>query len=77
VRSVELDMLSRQLTYGQLALNSAEQLLGAEIRELPVGFVFDPGRPITQLVEGTRRIAAGARSLDLAPAEVSPEGSRE
>ena len=26
-------------------------------------------RPITQLVEGTRRIAAGARSLDLAPTE--------
>jgi signal transduction histidine kinase len=27
-------------------------------------------RPITQLVEGTRRIAAGARSLDLAPTEL-------
>jgi signal transduction histidine kinase len=27
-------------------------------------------RPITQLVEGTRRIAAGARSLDLAPSEL-------
>jgi signal transduction histidine kinase len=27
-------------------------------------------RPITQLVEGTRRIAGGARSLDLAPSEL-------
>jgi signal transduction histidine kinase len=27
-------------------------------------------RPITQLVEGTRRIAAGARTLDLAPTEL-------
>jgi signal transduction histidine kinase len=27
-------------------------------------------RPITELVEGTRRIAAGARSLDLAPTEL-------
>ncbi len=43
VRSVELDMLNRQVVSGQAALHSAEQLLGEEIGNLPVGYVFDPG----------------------------------
>jgi len=43
VRSIELDMLRRQATGGQAALAAAERLLDEEIRELPVGFAFDPG----------------------------------
>ena len=41
VRSVENDMLGHQLTAGQGALNTAERLLQDDLRELPVGFVFD------------------------------------
>jgi signal transduction histidine kinase len=43
VRSVETDMANRQVVYGEAALSSAERLLEEQIRNLPVGFVFDPG----------------------------------
>jgi signal transduction histidine kinase len=43
VRSVENDMANRQVVYGEAALSSAERLLEEQIRNLPLGFVFDPG----------------------------------
>jgi signal transduction histidine kinase len=43
VRSVENDMARGQLVYGEAALSSAERLLEEQIRNLPLGFVFDPG----------------------------------
>ncbi|HEX6904459.1 MAG TPA: ATP-binding protein [Thermoanaerobaculia bacterium] len=59
----QLEQLRRQ---GLLVTATLFALLVAVGRRLARNFT----RPLTQLVEGTRRIAAGAPSLDLAPTEL-------
>ncbi len=59
----ELAALRRQALLVTAALVMLVAALGARLSR---GFT----RPLTELVEGTRRIAAGAPSLDLAPSEL-------
>ena len=61
--ALQLEQLRRQ---GLLATAALFALLVAVGRRLASNFT----RPLMQLVEGTRRIAAGAPSLDLAPTEL-------